>query len=307
MIKSNFEPLSFQESKLEKDIIPKKTESKSENKIAFHQKLVSKDIESLKTELISERDLGSQTLEHEDGAKVDEELLRSQLTEANGQKKGQELKVETNTINKYLDQTNLNSVTDKKNNKDEETEMDLEKDKSTFQMNGKDNDIKVLSNDESLVKVTYGATADDIEPRVNNINKSFPEHEMKPLTSKESSVKPFMNGDITTEDSADKNAVDPKSSLQSSPEFEAEKTLQPSEEAPKYVQKTEEKHLSPQRSSFLDTSSTPTHDFCKENNLSSETESMETEDTEDKKVTSSPVMSCEESSLSSDFADQNGL
>uniref|UniRef100_A0A803Y2H1 Bromodomain PHD finger transcription factor n=1 Tax=Meleagris gallopavo TaxID=9103 RepID=A0A803Y2H1_MELGA len=267
IIKSHFEPLSCQESELEKDITPRKTESKSENKIVFHQKLVSKDIEPLKSD--------------------------SHLTEANGQKKGQELKVETNTINKYLDQTNLNSVTDKKNSKDEETEMDLEKDKSTFQMNGKDNDIKVLSNDESLVKVNYEATTgDDIEPRINNINKSFPEHEMIPLTSKESSVKPFMNGDITTEDNVDKNALDPKSSLQSSPEFETEKTLQTSEEVPK--------------SSFLDASST-TADFCKENNLSSETESMETEHTEDKKVASSPVMSCEESSLSSDFADQNGL
>ncbi|XP_042688761.1 nucleosome-remodeling factor subunit BPTF isoform X12 [Centrocercus urophasianus] len=308
IIKSHFEPLSFQKSELDKDITPRKTESKSENKVVFHQKLVSKDIEPLKTELISERNLGSQTLEREDGVKVDEELLSSQLNEANGQKKGQELKVDTNTINKYLDQTNLNSVTDKMNNKDEETEMDLEKDKSTFQMNGKDSDIKVLSNDESLVKVNYEATTgDDIEPRVNNISKSFPEHEMKPLTSKESSVKPFMNGDITTEDSVDKNALDPKSSLQSSPEFEAEKTLQPSEEVPDYMQKTEEKHLSPQRSAFLDTSSTPAHDFCKENNLSSETESMETEHAEDKKVASSPVMSCEESSLSSDFADQNGL
>uniref|UniRef100_G1N6J1 Bromodomain PHD finger transcription factor n=1 Tax=Meleagris gallopavo TaxID=9103 RepID=G1N6J1_MELGA len=273
IIKSHFEPLSCQESELEKDITPRKTESKSENKIVFHQKLVSKDIEPLKSELISERNPGSQTLEREDGVKVDEKLLSSHLTEANGQKKGQELKVETNTINKYLDQTNLNSVTDKKNSKDEETEMDLEKDKSTFQMNGKDNDIKVLSNDESLVKVNYEATTgDDIEPRINNINKSFPEHEMIPLTSKESSVKPFMNGDITTEDNVDKNALDPKSSL----------------------------------SSFLDASST-TADFCKENNLSSETESMETEHTEDKKVASSPVMSCEESSLSSDFADQNGL
>ncbi|OXB75569.1 UNVERIFIED_CONTAM: hypothetical protein H355_015685 [Colinus virginianus] len=159
--------------------------------------------------------------------------------------KDQELKVETNATNKYLDQTNLNSVTDKKNSKDEETEMDLEKDKSTFQMNGKDSDIQVLSNDEK--------------------------HEMKPLTSKESSVKPFMNGDITAEDTADKNAVDPKLSLQSSSEFEAEETLQPSSEVP------------------------------------NETESMETEHTEDKKVASSPVMSCEESSLSSDFADQNGL
>uniref|UniRef100_A0A803YPU1 Bromodomain PHD finger transcription factor n=1 Tax=Meleagris gallopavo TaxID=9103 RepID=A0A803YPU1_MELGA len=273
IIKSHFEPLSCQESELEKDITPRKTESKSENKIVFHQKLVSKDIEPLKSELISERNPGSQTLEREDGVKVDEKLLSSHLTEANGQKKGQELKVETNTINKYLDQTNLNSVTDKKNSKDEETEMDLEKDKSTFQMNGKDNDIKVLSNDESLVKVNYEATTgDDIEPRINNINKSFPEHEMIPLTSKESSVKPFMNGDITTEDNVDKNALDPKSSLQSSPEFETEKTLQTSEEVP-----------------------------------NSETESMETEHTEDKKVASSPVMSCEESSLSSDFADQNGL
>lgn len=306
MTKSHIEQTSSQESEMEEEIAPGKTESKSENKIVFHQKSVSKDLEPFKTELISERNLESQTLEHMD--EVDEDLLSSKLTEANGQKKGQELKVETSTIRKYLDQTNLNSVTDKRNNKDEETEADLEKEKSAFQMNGKDNDTKVLSNDDCLVKDTCETKAGgDIEPKVNNINKSIPEHEIKPLTFKESSVKPFMNGDIMIEDTKDKNNVDPKSRLQSSPEFESGESLQPPDEVPKYVQKTEEKQLSPERSAFVGTASTPTHTLCKENNLNSETESMETEVIEDKKVAPSPVTSCEESSLSSDFADQNGV
>lgn len=306
MTKSHIEPTSSQESEMEEEIAPGRTESKSENKIVFHQKSVSKDLEPFKTEVISERNLESQTLEHMD--EVDEDLLSSKLTEANGQKKGQELKVETSTIRKYLDQTNLNSVTDKKNNKDEETEADLEKEKSAFQMNGKDNDTKVLSNDDCLVKDTCETKAGgDIEPKVNNINKSIPEHEIKPLTFKESSVKPFMNGDIMIEDTKDKNNVDPKSRLQSSPEFESGESLQAPDEVPKYVQKTEEKQLSPERSAFVGTASTPTHTLCKENNLNSETESMETEVIEDKKVAPSPVTSCEESSLSSDFADQNGV
>uniref|UniRef100_A0A8C3CVZ0 Bromodomain PHD finger transcription factor n=1 Tax=Cairina moschata TaxID=8855 RepID=A0A8C3CVZ0_CAIMO len=249
-----------------------------------------------------------QTLERADRTEVDEELLSSKLTEANGQKKGQELKVEASAINKYLDQTNLNYVTDKKNNKDDITEMDLEKDKSALQMNGKDSDAKVLSKDECLVKDTCEATAgDDTEPKINNINKSIQEHEIKALPFRESSIKPFMNGDITTEDTINKNTMDPKSSLQNSAEFEAGDSLQPSDEVLKYVQKTEEKQLSPQRAAFIGAASTPTSTLCKENNLSSETESMETELSEEKKVAPSPVTSCEESSLSSDFADQNGL
>lgn len=306
MKKSHIEPTSSQVSEMEEEIAPGKSENKSENKILFHQKSVSKDLEPFKTELISERNLESQTLEHMDGVEVDEDLLSSKLTEANGQKKGQELKVETSTKNKYLDQTNQNSVTDKKNNKDEETET--EKEKSAFQMNGKDNDIKVLSGDDCLVKGTCETKAGgDIEPKVNNINKSIPEHEIKPLTFKESSVKPFMNGDMVTEDPKDKNNVDPKSHLQSLPEFESGESLQPPDEVPKYVQKSEENQLYPKRSAFLGSASTPTHTACKENNLNSETESMETEATEDKKVALSPVTSCEESSLSSDFADQNGV
>ena len=306
MIKSYIEPTSSQESEMEEEIAPGKTESKSENKVIFHQKSGSKGLEPFKTELISERNLESQTLEHVDEVEFDEDSLSSQLTEANGQKKSQELKVETGTVNKYLDQTNLNSITDNKNDKDEEFETDLEK--SAFQMNGKDNDNKMLSNDDCLVKDSCGTKAGgDIEPKVNNINKSISEHERKPLTFKESSVKLFMNGDIMTEDTKDKNNVDPNSHLQSSPEFESGESLQPPAEVPKCVQKTEEKQLSAERTAFVGTASTPTHAVCKENNLNSETESMETEAVEDKKVAPSPVTSCEESSLSSDFADQNGV
>lgn len=305
MIKSHMETVSSQESEMEEEITPVKTESKSE-KIVFHQKSANKDLESFKTGLISERNLESQTLEHMDGEDDNEDLPSSKLTEANGQKKGQELKVETGTMNKYLDQTNVNPITDKKNNKDEETET--EKEKSSFQMNGKDNDIKALSNDGCLVKNTCEAKAGgDIEAKVNNINKSIPEHEIKPLTFKESSVKPFMNGDIMGQDTKDKNNVDSKSRLQSSPGSESGESLQPPDEVPKCVQKTEENQLSPERSASVGSASPPTQPVCKENNLNSETESMETEAVEEKKVAPSPVTSCEESSLSSHFADQNGV
>lgn len=303
VMKSHMETMSSQESEMEEEIAPVKSESKSE-KMVFHQKSANKDPESFKTGLITERNLESQTLDHMDGEDGNEDLLSSKLTEANGQKKGQELRVETGAMNKYLDQTNVNTVSDKKNNKDEETET--EKEKSSFQMNGKDNDIKALSNDDCLVKNTCEAKAGgDIEPKVNNINKSFPEHEIKPLTFKESSLKPFMNGDIMGEDTKDKNNVDSKSHLQSSPE--SGESLQPPNEGPKYVQKTEENQLSPERSASVGSASPPAQPVCKENNLNSETESMETEATEEKKVAPSPVTSCEESSLSSHFADQNGV
>ncbi|OWK58285.1 Nucleosome-remodeling factor subunit BPTF [Lonchura striata] len=302
MIKSHMETTSSQESEMEEEIAPVKTESKSE-KLILQQKSANKDLESFKTGLISERNLESQTLEHMDGDD-NEDLLSSKLTEANGQKKGQELKADTDAMNKYLDQTNVNTLTDKKNNKDEETET--EKEKSSFQMNGKDNDIKALSNDDCLVKNTCEAKAGgDIEPKVNNINKPIPEHEIKPLTFKESSVKPFMNGDIMGEDTKDKKNMDSKSHLQSSPE--SGETLQPPDEVPKCVQQTEENQLSPERSASVGCASLPTQPVCKENNLSSETESMETEAIEEKKVAPSPVTSCEESSLSSHFADQNGV
>uniref|UniRef100_A0A8C3N7K4 Uncharacterized protein n=1 Tax=Geospiza parvula TaxID=87175 RepID=A0A8C3N7K4_GEOPR len=284
MIKSHMEAMSSQESEMEEEIAPVKTESKSE-KMIFHQKSANKDLESFKTGLISERNLGSQSLEHMDGENDNKDLLSSKLTEANGRKKGQELKVETGTMNKYLDQTNVNTITDKKNNKDEETET--EKEKTSFQMNGKDNDVKALSNDDCLVKNTCEAKAGgDIEPKVNNINKAIPEHEIKPLTFKESSVKPFMNGDIMGEDTKDKNNMDSKSHLQSSPESESREGLQ---------------------STSGGSASLPAQPVCKENNLNSETESMETEASEEKKVVPSPVTSCEESSLSSHFADQNGV
>ncbi|XP_062447471.1 nucleosome-remodeling factor subunit BPTF isoform X14 [Rhea pennata] len=305
MIKSHSELATFQGGEMEEETVLRKTDNKSENKVVFHQKPVSKDLEAFKTELVSEKSHEIQTVECMDGAETDEELLSSELSEANGKMKGQELKVETGTVSRCLDQTNLNSITDKKNNKNE-SDRDIEKGKLVFQVNGKD-DVKILPNDECLVKDTCETTmGSDIEPKVNNINKSTPEHEIKPLTFKDSSIKPFMNGDIMIEDT-NKNNVDPKSCLQSLPEFESGEGLQPPHEVPEYVQKNEEKQLSPERSTFVGTASTQTHTFCKENNLSGETECMETEIIEDKKVAPSPVTSCEESSLSSDFADQNGL
>uniref|UniRef100_A0A452HYW7 Bromodomain PHD finger transcription factor n=1 Tax=Gopherus agassizii TaxID=38772 RepID=A0A452HYW7_9SAUR len=230
---------------------------------SLSEPILSGQKQSLKNELPLEKTYESQTPEHMGGVNVSGDLLNSKVTEANGEKQGEEQKMEASTINKCLDQLNLKSITDKKNNKHGEIETKVEREKSVaFQINGKDSDIKVLSNEDCLMKDTCDTKAgSDIEPKVNNISKSIPEHEIKQLTIKESSVKPFMNGDITMEDTDLKNNLDTKSSQLS----------------------------------------------CKENNVISEVESMETEAIEGKEVPPSPVTSCEESSLSSDFTDQNGL
>uniref|UniRef100_A0A674IJS5 Bromodomain PHD finger transcription factor n=1 Tax=Terrapene triunguis TaxID=2587831 RepID=A0A674IJS5_9SAUR len=284
MLKSHSEPVSPQENDEGKDIAQKNTDVKTENKILFDQK------QSLKNKLTLEKTPESQTPEHMGGVNVSGDLLNSKVTEANGEKQDEEQKMEASTINKCLDQLNLKSITDKKNNKHGEIETKVEREKSVaFQINGKDSDIKVLSNEECLMKDTCDTKAgSDIEPKVNNISKSIPEHEIKPLTIKESSVKPFMNGDITMEDTDLKNNLDTKSCLQSSAEIG-------------------EKQHSLERSSFVDSASTQAQLSCKENNVISEVESMETEAIEGKEVAPSPVTSCEESSLSSDFTDQNGL
>uniref|UniRef100_A0A452HYX0 Bromodomain PHD finger transcription factor n=1 Tax=Gopherus agassizii TaxID=38772 RepID=A0A452HYX0_9SAUR len=283
-LESLSEPVSPQENDERKDIAQKNTDVKTENKILSGQK------QSLKNELPLEKTYESQTPEHMGGVNVSGDLLNSKVTEANGEKQGEEQKMEASTINKCLDQLNLKSITDKKNNKHGEIETKVEREKSVaFQINGKDSDIKVLSNEDCLMKDTCDTKAgSDIEPKVNNISKSIPEHEIKQLTIKESSVKPFMNGDITMEDTDLKNNLDTKSCLQSSADIGGESGEYP-------------------LSSFVDSASTQAQLSCKENNVISEVESMETEAIEGKEVPPSPVTSCEESSLSSDFTDQNGL
>ncbi|XP_019372105.1 PREDICTED: nucleosome-remodeling factor subunit BPTF [Gavialis gangeticus] len=292
-----------------KSITQKNTESKSENRVLFNRKQVSKSLEPLKTMLTSEETLESQSLEHMDGTNVSDDLVNSKLTEANGEKQSQEQKLEASTINKCLDQMNLKGITDKKNNRNGETET-LEKDESAaFQINGKDNEIKVLSNDECLLKDTCDTkVGSDIEPKVNNISKSIPEHEIKPLALKDSSVKPFMNGDITVQDTNEKNSLGTRSCSQSSMEVgdESPGNLLLPDKVPKCVQNTGEKQHSPERAGS-DSAFIPAQLFCKENNVGNEAECMETETPEDKNIAPSPVTSCEESSLSSDFTDQNGL
>ncbi|XP_038227261.1 nucleosome-remodeling factor subunit BPTF isoform X6 [Dermochelys coriacea] len=304
-LKSHSEPVSPQENDEGKDIAQKNSDGKTENEILFDQK------QSLKTKLTLEKTPESQTPEHISGINVSDDLLNSKVTEANGEKQGQEQKMEASTINKCLDQLNLKSITDKKNSKNGEIETKVEREKSvTFQINGKDSDIKILSNEECLMKDTCDTKAgSDMEPKVNNISKSIPEHEIKPLTIKESSVKPLMNGDITMEDTDLKNNLDTKSCLQSSAEIGGESgeySLLPNKLS-KCVQNIGEKQHSLERSSFVDSASTQAQLSCKENNVISEAESMETEAVMGKEVAPSPVTSCEESSLSSDFTDQNGL
>ncbi|XP_067403437.1 nucleosome-remodeling factor subunit BPTF isoform X3 [Emydura macquarii macquarii] len=304
-LKSLSELVSPQENDERKDIAQKNSDGKTENKVLFDQK------QPLKTKLALEKASESQTPEHTCGINVSDDLLNSKVSEANGEKQGLEQKMGTSTINKCLDQLNLKSITDKKNSKNGEMETKVEREKSAaFQFNGKNSEIKVLSNDGCLMKDTCDTKAgNDIEPKVNNISKSLPEHELKPLTLKESSVKPFMNGDMTMEVTDLKNNLGANSCLQSSAEVGSESggCPLPTDKISKCVQNIGEKQHSLERSDFVDSASTQTQLSCKENNDVNEAESMETEATEGKEVAPSPVTSCEESSLSSDFTDQNGL
>lgn len=133
----------------------------------------------------------------------------------------------------------------------------------------------------------------DVEPKVNNINKIMPGNDIKSLTVKESAVKPFMNGDVIMEDFSEKSNLETKSCLLRS--SDAEGDFQDGLETLPSTKESESTH----------TTIPPLS--CSESSSTNQVEDMEVETSDVKKVTPSPVTSGEESNLSNDFTDENGM
>lgn len=220
-----------------------------------------------------------------------DDRLQGKITDTNGRKTSQEQKLEDRPVNKCIDQINLKSSPDKKNNENRESEKKGQK-ASTFQINGKDNKPKVYSKGECLKEISETkVVSGDVEPKVNNINKAIPEKDSKSLTVKES-VKPFMNGDVIMEDFNEKNNLETKScSLRSSG---SERDYQDGLETLPFTRERER-------------AQTTTLPPCPESSAVSQVEDMEIETSEVKKVSPSPITSEEESNLSNDFIDENSL
>ncbi|XP_029785010.1 nucleosome-remodeling factor subunit BPTF isoform X6 [Suricata suricatta] len=279
-LENSSDTMSIQDSSEEDMIVQNSNESISEQFITQEQGI--EGLEPLKRELVSDKSTGNC-----------DKRPQSKVTEANGKKPGQEQKLEERAINKCIDQVHLKSSTDKKNNENRESEKKGQK-ASTFQINGKDNKSKVYLKGECLkdtseTKVVSG----DVEPKLNNINKIMPENDIKPLSIKESAVKPFMNGDVIMEDFNERNNVETKPCLLRS--SDAEGGYQ--DGLPTLPSTKESESVR---------SATPPPS-CPESSSANQVEDMEIETSEVKKVTPSPIISGEESNLSNDFVDENGL
>uniref|UniRef100_A0A452UVQ7 Bromodomain PHD finger transcription factor n=1 Tax=Ursus maritimus TaxID=29073 RepID=A0A452UVQ7_URSMA len=266
-LENSSDTMSIQDSSEEDMIVQNSNESLSEQFITQEQGI--EGLEPLKREFVPDKPTGNY-----------DKRPQGKVTEANGRKPSQEQKLEERSVNKCIDQVNLKSSTDKKNNENRESEKKGQK-ASTFQINGKDNKPKTYLKGECLKEVSESkVVSGDIEPKLNNINKIIPENDIKSLTAKESAVKPFMNGDVIMEDFNEKNNLETKS-------YGLE-TLPPTKES-------ESAH----------TTMPPLS--CPESSSTNQVEDMEIETSEVKKVTPSPITSGEESNLSNDFVDENGL
>ncbi|KAF7238247.1 Nucleosome-remodeling factor subunit BPTF [Varanus komodoensis] len=276
----------------------KNSEDAAEPTVAVNPKQAIGGLTSLHTELISEKAFEAQILDNI-GENIDE-VVKSKITEANGEKEDQEKCVSPSSINKCFDQ--IKSIADK-NNKNGELDTQTEREKTTaFQINGKDPDFKVLPNEECLKRETLAQTESNIDSKVNNVNKNNPL--VKPFSSNEP-VKPFMNGDIAVEDTNERKKLDVEGSADT--DGDSRENDLPADNTSQSVQSIGKKQCSPERASPVDDTSIPPIHSCNENSIYSETECMEIESPCVKKSAPSPVISCEESSLSNDFADQNGL
>ncbi|XP_020856632.1 nucleosome-remodeling factor subunit BPTF isoform X2 [Phascolarctos cinereus] len=264
-------------------------------------------LEGLK--LVSDMSSEKQTLEPREKASGD--MLHCKITEANGEKPSQEQKLES-SVNKCHHQINLKNIIDKKNSENGDTEKKGEKEiATTFQINGKDNEFKVFSKDEYVKEISDSKVGTgNVEPKVNSI-KTIPEHEIKPLIVKEAPVKPFMNGDVIMEDFNEKSNLNTKSCLLSSSDidgkYQGNVENLTSIKGPKSMQHLVEKHHSNEKAASVDGPSIASSPSCKESSSVNQVENMEVETSEIKKVPPSPVTSGEESNLSSDFNDQNGV
>lgn len=276
-LENSSDTISIQDSE-EDMIVQNSNDSVSEQFITQEQGI--EGMEPLKCEFVSDKSTG----------KCDDKL-QGKITETNGKKTSQEQKLEERPVNKCIDQINLKSSTDKKNNENRESEKKGQK-ASTFQINGKDNKPKVYLKGECLKEISESkVVSGDVEPKVNNINKAIPENDIKSLTVKES-VKPFMNGDVIMEDFNEKNNLETKScSLRSS---DSERDYQDGLETLPLTRESER-------------AQTTTPPPCPESSAVNQVEDMEIETSEVKKVSPSPITSGEESNLSNDFIDENGL
>ncbi|XP_061033075.1 nucleosome-remodeling factor subunit BPTF isoform X11 [Eubalaena glacialis] len=278
-LENSSDTMSIQDSSEEDMIVQNSSESISEQLITQEQG--SEGLEPLKHEFVSDKTTGNC-----------DDRLQAKVNEANGKKPNQDQKLEERPLNKCIDQINLKSVTDKKNNENRESEKKGQK-ASTFQINGKDNKPKVYLKGECLKDISESKVGScDVEPKVNNINKIIPENDIKSLTVKESAVKPFMNGDVIMEDFNEKNNLETKSCLLRSSDTEGD-----------YQDRLE---TLPSTKESEGTQATMPLPSCPESSSANQVEDMEIDTCEVKKVTSSPVTSGEESHFSNDFIDENG-
>ncbi|XP_049714633.1 nucleosome-remodeling factor subunit BPTF isoform X5 [Elephas maximus indicus] len=279
-LENSSDTMSIQDSSEEDMIVQSSNENISEQFIAQEQGV--EDLEPLKCEFVSDKSPGNR-----------DDRLQAEVPEANGKKSSQEPKLEERPVNKRIDQINLKNTTDKKNNENRESEKKGQK-ASTFQINGKDNKPKAYLKGECMKENSESKIrSGDVGPKVNNTKKIVPESDAASLTIKESAVKPLMNGDVIMEDFNEKNNVGTRSCFLSS--SDAEGDYQDSLET---LPSTKESERAP----------TPTPPPPQpERNSVNQVEEMEIETLEVKKVTPSPITSGEESNLSSDFIDENGL
>ncbi|XP_064126967.1 nucleosome-remodeling factor subunit BPTF isoform X15 [Loxodonta africana] len=279
-LENSSDTMSIQDSSEEDMIVQSSNENISEQFIAQEQGV--EDLEPLKCEFVSDKSPGNR-----------DDRLQAEVPEANGKKSSQEPKLEERPVNKRIDQINLKNTTDKKNNENRESEKKGQK-ASTFQINGKDNKPKAYLKGECMKENSESKIrSGDVGPKVNNTKKIVPESDAASLTIKESAVKPLMNGDVIMEDFNEKNNVGTRSCFLSS--SDAEGDYQDSLET---LPSTKESERAP----------TPTPPPPQpERNSVNQVEEMEIETSEVKKVTPSPITSGEESNLSSDFIDENGV
>nr|AKZ42266.1 nucleosome-remodeling factor subunit BPTF isoform 4 [Castor fiber] len=277
-LENSSDTMSIQDSSEEDMMVQNSNENISEQFITPEQGI--ENLEPVKCELIS-KSTGNC-----------DDQLQGRVTETNGKKPCQQPKLEEKTVNKCIDQINLKNVNDKRNNENRESEKKGQR--STFQVNGKDNKTKVYLKGECLKEISESkvAVSGNVEPRVNNINKITPEN-IKSLTVKESAVKPFVNGDVIMEDFSEKSNSETNSCLLSS--ADAEGNYQDSLRTLPSTKESDRTEMTTSLSS------------CPESNSFNQVEDMEIETSEVKKVTPSPITSGEDSNLSNDFTDENGL
>ncbi|XP_032312953.1 nucleosome-remodeling factor subunit BPTF isoform X12 [Camelus ferus] len=280
-LENSSDTMSIQDSSEEDMIVQSSNESISEQLIT--QEPGIEGLEPLKREFVSDKSTGNC-----------DSRLQGKVNEANGKKPSQDQKLEERPVNKCVDQINLKSVADKKNNENRESEKKGQK-ASTFQINGKDNKPKVYLKGECLKEISESKVGSgDVEPKVNNINKIIPEKDIKSLTVKESSVKPFMNGDVIMEDFNEEKNLETKS-----------RSLRSSDADGNYTDTLE---TLPSAKECESAQAAMPLLSCPESSSASQVEDMEIETSEVKKVTPSPIItSGEESNLSTDFIDENGL